>query len=403
MMSKSTKKKPSITPGKDKAQPLIRQQSTFAIPKDKGKDDTTAKTTATHIVPESLSNPTNVANSPENSTTSNVVPETVCESDAASTMTTPKHTANLDYSAKNTSTNTLPGGSETIIAYLHNVSPLKRNKRNTIDYSTLTLQTGTTNTQSALCYSKSKRKILEEKQTARSPIKITRYTTSNDKTKVVINDRTIITTPDDLEYNFQYSEPDVKPITPLANLSSDNAALEDNITVCAKVVKNYPSKTVVSHQGGTKTVTEVLIFDKSATATMQLDLWNEQGNQIKENHAYRFTSLSASFWNNVKKLTTTFNTVIRESVDDELCSLQCSDTIPSKVNEHVIYVSCIHTIEDVNKYKTCCNCGKQILQIQESVVKCDYCLHMMRASSCPTKLYANVVFLNEGQKKSLNF
>ena len=65
MMSKSTKKKPSITPGKDKSQPLIRQQSTFLTSKDKGKDDTSAKTTATHIVPESFSNPANVATSPE--------------------------------------------------------------------------------------------------------------------------------------------------------------------------------------------------------------------------------------------------------------------------------------------------------------------------------------------------
>ena len=44
-----------------------------------------------------------------------------------------------------------------IIAYVHNLSPLKRNKRNTIDYTTLTLQTDATTTQPALCYSKTKR------------------------------------------------------------------------------------------------------------------------------------------------------------------------------------------------------------------------------------------------------
>ena len=43
-----------------------------------------------------------------------------------------------------------------IIAYVHNLSPLKRNKRNTIDYTTLTLQTVATTTQPALCYSKTK-------------------------------------------------------------------------------------------------------------------------------------------------------------------------------------------------------------------------------------------------------
>lgn len=48
---------------------------------------------------------------------------------------------------------------------------------------------------------------------------------------------------------------------------------------------------------------------------MQLDLWNKQGSQIKENHAQRSTSLAASFRNNIRKLTITFNTVIRESGD----------------------------------------------------------------------------------------
>ena len=77
-----------------------------------------------------------------------------------------------------------------IIAYVHNLSPLKRNKRNTIDYTTLTLQTDATTTQPALCYSKTKRKLLHEHETKRAPIKISHYTKSGDKTKIVINDKT---------------------------------------------------------------------------------------------------------------------------------------------------------------------------------------------------------------------
>ena len=45
-----------------------------------------------------------------------------------------------------------------LIAYVHNVSLLKRNKKNTIDYRTLTLQTDASTIQPALCYSKAKRK-----------------------------------------------------------------------------------------------------------------------------------------------------------------------------------------------------------------------------------------------------
>lgn len=80
-----------------------------------------------------------------------------------------------------------------IIAYIHNLSLLKRNKRNTIDYTTLTLQTDATTTQPALRYSKTKRKLLHEHETKRAPIKISCYTKSGDKTKVVINDKTLLT------------------------------------------------------------------------------------------------------------------------------------------------------------------------------------------------------------------
>ena len=76
---------------------------------------------------------------------------------------------------------------------------------------------------------------------------------------------------------------------------------------------------------------------------MQLDLWNEQITQVQENHAYRFTNLSTSYWNNVKKLTATINTVIKETFDLDLSLPQCTESIPNKVNnEHVIHVSSIH-------------------------------------------------------------
>ena len=212
-MSQSFKGKSSKTSQKGKSHTPIRQQTTaVSVTTDKDhlntEDNNTATNTALKIVPET--------------------PKTI--------VAAPKD-AIQDKSAMNKATNVVPGSPQTLIAYVHNLSPIKRNKRNTIDYTTLTLQTGPAATQPALCYSKSKRKILEEKETTRSPIKITRYTKSTDKAKIVINDKTIIAAPEDLEYNFQYSEADVKPVTPLENLSSDDASVEDNITVCAKVVK----------------------------------------------------------------------------------------------------------------------------------------------------------------------
>ena len=162
-----------------------------------------------------------------------------------------------------------------IIAYVHNLSPIKRNKNNTIDYTTLTLQMSDNPKQPALCYSKNKRKILEEKETTRSPVKITCYMTSTDKTKIIINDKTIVSAPQDLDYNFQFASIDNTPATAIAEiLSADDESTENNITVCAKVVVMNQTKTVKLNK-----VAELIVRDK--TSSIQLDLWNKQIGQIK--------------------------------------------------------------------------------------------------------------------------
>ena len=288
-----------------------------------------------------------------------------------------------------------------LIAYVHNVPPLKRNKKNTIDYTTLTLQTDASTIQPALCYSKAKRKILDEHETKRAPIKITRYTKSADKAKIVINDKTLLTKPDEMEYTFQYCDDADQPVTRLADLLTDDTSKEDNITVCAKVVKVSPPKSVVTqHSRGINKVSEVMLLDN--TGTMMLDLWNEQISQVQLDCVYRFTSLSTSYWNNSKKLTSTMNTAIKQSFQADLSSLQFSESNRTELeNEHAIHVPMISTVEEVQRYKTCCNCNKRIIQLESIVVKCNYCSHMMRASNCPTKLYVNVNVEIDDNKKTL--
>ena len=63
-----------------------------------------------------------------------------------------------------------------IIAYVHNLSPLRRNKKDTMNYCTLTLQTEANQTQEALLYSKNKRPILLNSAESHTPLKIQRFT-----------------------------------------------------------------------------------------------------------------------------------------------------------------------------------------------------------------------------------
>jgi len=283
-----------------------------------------------------------------------------------------------------------------IIAYVHNLSPIKRNKKNTIDYTTLTLQMSDNPKQLALCYSKNKRKILEEKETTRSPVKITRYTTSTDKTKIIFNDKTIVSAPQDLDYNFQFTSIDNTPATAIADiLSADDESTENNITVCSKVVVMNQTKTVKLNK-----VAELIVRDK--TSSIQLDLWNKQIGQVENKGIYCFINLSSTYWNNTKKLTTTYNTIIKPIVDKSLSELTCQDEDMKAVStEQVIEVPSFVTMEDVQRYRTCINCNRRVPQGQTNIVKCDHCRHKMKWEDCPQKLCTNVIISINDHKKTL--
>jgi len=289
----------------------------------------------------------------------------------------------------------IPRNPETIIGYVHNLSPIKRNKRNTIDYTSFTLQLSENTKQPALCFSKTKRKILEEKSTTRTPVKIMRYTKSTDKSKIIINDKTVLSAPDDLDYNFQYADVDDCPITSIADLIAENSSTEDDVTVCAKIMSIGRLKTVKSNK-----VAELIIRDQ--TSSIQLDLWNEQINQITENNVYRFSNLSTTYWNNVKKLTGTFNTTIKHIDDVILSAIQNDDhDNTTSTSETEITITSFFLLEDVQRYKICCNCKKRISQVTGEIVKCEHCKHKMRRVNCSSQLCAHVIVVIDDEKVCL--
>ena len=81
-----------------------------------------------------------------------------------------------------------------IIAYVQKLSPLKRNKKDTSDYSTLTLQTERER-KDAVLYSRIKRPLLAKSTESHTPVKIQWYTFTSDGAKVIINDMTMVRTP----------------------------------------------------------------------------------------------------------------------------------------------------------------------------------------------------------------
>ena len=84
------------------------------------------------------------------------------------------------------------GTDDSVIAYVHQLSPSKRNKKDTLYYSTLLLQTSENECQDALLYSKQKHKLLSDSQKSHTPVKIQRFTHTSDGKKLIINDITKI-------------------------------------------------------------------------------------------------------------------------------------------------------------------------------------------------------------------
>ena len=104
-----------------------------------------------------------------------------------------------------TGVNVKPGDTE-IIGYVESVSPSKRNRRDTTDYSDITLQLHGGKRRRAVCFSERKRLLLLERKNNRTAVKLSKFNIAKDSETVYINDMTYISKPRPEEYSFQYEE-----------------------------------------------------------------------------------------------------------------------------------------------------------------------------------------------------
>ena len=276
-----------------------------------------------------------------------------------------------------------------IIAYIHNVSPKKRNKRDTTDYSTLELQVDdASGFHKALCFSKTKRKLLVEKEQSRIPIKITRYTRTSDKKKIIINDMTQLANVNDLEYSFQHEEKDANETFSTVEEAVNDEVGSESVNILAKIVKIYPTKDVRKNNDSWKVAKAVGV---DATGKINMEFWNDYILQVTVGNTYMFRDLRRRCWNDVTKLTTSFASTISETSEPpSFQSLEYADNTDEDSNEETVNVPSIEAVESVHKYKACGSCSKRILQ-PNRVVKCDHCQYSMRLDRCKTKLHAVIV------------
>lgn len=194
-----------------------------------------------------------------------------------------------------------------IIGYVHNLSPVKKNRGATMTYASFTLQTKD-ETREALIYSTQKRHLFQQSQTMRRPIKIEDYMFTEDKDKLVVNDKSQVTAPQQCEYDFQYREI-TTPQSPRVSIFDvlNQQKERATVTVIAKVIKKSETKTVGKNN---LKLCEVVVADESAF--MPLDVWEDHISTVEQEKLYTLQSVQLRIWAGKKKLATTQRTTITE-------------------------------------------------------------------------------------------
>ena len=290
--------------------------------------------------------------------------------------------------------------SDTIIAYVHSISPVKRNQKNTMDYSTLVLQTGETSSQKALLYSKHKRPLLAGSEKSHTPAKIARYTYTTNGDKTIINDMTRVSFPNQSEYSFQYAEqPNEMPYTTSIGEILSSCSEWDSVTLCGKAIRINESTNVAS---GNLTVAQALFTD--TTGIIKVDLWEQNISKVEIGNVYQISPVQVRVWSDTKKLSTVISTVITPVSDNQnLNDLQVpSEKIESTIDTVVVKEKNISLLDKVEYFIQCAKptCQRKILQDTcRAVVSCDRCGGSMCLADCSKKICVRIVVLPENQKE----
>lgn len=288
--------------------------------------------------------------------------------------------------------------SDDIIAYVHNLSPLRRNKKNTVDYSTLQLQVNgigdEIDFQEALCFSKTKRKLLMDKQESRTPVKITRYTRSTDKKKIIINDVTHVAKAEDIEYSFQFRSNENETLSSVQKIK--NQEVSEYINILGKIVKIDATKEVNKGHNNWKVANAVLA---DHTGKIDIEFWNDYIGSVEVGETYIFRNMRTRCWNDLLKLTTSFSTTVSKTCEPPSFDELRHDEDDNDEEGQTVQVSSIEAVESVKKYKTCVRCARRILQPNQRVVSCDNCGYSARSDRCKTTIHA-VVVISTGEGKT---
>ena len=199
---------------------------------------------------------------------------------------------------------------------------MKRNHNDMVDYSTLILQNGAEETREALLYSNTKRRILNTSQESHTPVKIERFTNTDDNRKIIINDMSRVTIPNETGYSFQYMSKEKMSSSQQIAIAdiSKNCVEWNTVTIRGKAVHLGDNETV-----GRKKLKLAKAIIADSSGAIALDVWKEGIAVMRVGSVLRLSPVQIRQWNGVLRVTTVKTTVITKETDPKLSKVSVDD------------------------------------------------------------------------------
>ena len=281
-----------------------------------------------------------------------------------------------------------------LVGYVHKVSPTKRSRQNN-EYFNFSLQ-AKSGEQPCLCFSPAKRNIFVEREKNKTAIKLQRFNMSKDGKTIFINDMTKVVTPSSFEYDFQFTDITAKNLNLKTML--ETCTNMDIVDFVAKVI--YKDAAIQEVGSSRLKKSECIIADESSEA-VKLILWQGDIDKVSVGEVYAFGNIRFRDGNGYG--TKTFNTT-KDTIIEKQASHYLIDHSPDILSEmpaseystnRSLNVRFIHSIEELVKYKECGDCKRKIQQdTAKTVVKCDFCGHVVRSASCRFNMYCKFSVIN---------
>ena len=288
-----------------------------------------------------------------------------------------------------------------MIAYLHNLSPIKKSQRDNL-YFDMTLQTEDT-TYRSVCFSPEKHTQFLTRYESSSPVKLSKFqlkrNTRTNEDKVHINKRSKVddTEESDVSFDIKVLRPTEKckpGITTVCDVLQEDT--NSVVNVCGRITLQGPIQTIMS-KGKALRKQEAVLTDNSAT--IRLVLWENDISKVSSESTYDISKVVLKEYEKAKYLTLNKSSTIKISQK----SISRLDTPSTEVLPNTQCVTFpANGVLSLQRFSSCLRCqSKLVPNASKKTVKCTKCGLGQLQASCQQRLLANVLFQKGASSNSL--